>query len=316
VSIKMDEPTKENIIENEDPVLAPQLYMRNPEQGAGTAQAVGTMGSGKTTLLIRTVIKIMEAKDWRGERLVSRVTNKEDPSAENMQSILDRVRAEKLFWRGQISCQWARIPEEVPKIVWISDSLDLEFTVDRGGFTEQKKRFSTVEELVDSADPQSVNVVYTENALKLIDLVRYLVFDKPYTSWASVFCDEWEDIAPLNMPSPYREHVNRLKNALKEARKRRVSFYGATQQRSEIDWQCLNKVMYWLFLKGAKPPGDSRVWQRAIDGLGMGEAFFTDRSLFERIKFDNYPPVRNVNVRSGMPDAWALEELTLEEGSE
>lgn len=313
MAVQMKAPTKENIIQSSTPVLYPYLYLRIPDLGGVTCQATGSMGSGKTNAIIRTAIKLFETKELHGEELESRIRNPEvEDSPPITHAMLDRVTEEKIFWRGQVSCQWDRLPGDIEKILWIQEPLEMEFEADEGTLTEEKRHFKHIPELVDRADPLKLNVVYTKNAVNFIDLIKYLVNRDDYTSWSSVFVDEWEDIAPLNMPKPYNSYVSQLKNTLKEARKRRVSFYGTTQQASGIDWRVKNKVMYFIFLMGATPPKDSRVWKRAIDKLKRGEAYCTNKSMFERLSFKNYPPRRRVNVKKGMPDYWSLEGMMAE----
>lgn len=317
MSLKMKEPTKENIINSEKAALAPLIWTRNPELGASTVNYVGVMGSGKTNAMVRTCMKLFDIKKLDEDGLLSVVRNDENsriPEVEegHVSKELDRIREEKVFWRGQEDCQWDRV-EGVEKILWIQEGLDLEFVVDKGRLDVEKRRFSTVSDLVEKADPTRLNVFYCKSAVELLNLFSHLVNEESYLKWSSLFCDEWEDVAPLNMSEPYRGMIADFKNNLKQARKRRVSFYGATQQPTEIDWKAKNKVMYWVYFMGAKPPQSSRVWQRAIDGLSRGEAYLTNKSLFEEMYFEEQGPVHYVNIVDGMPERWSMEALAAEE---
>lgn len=254
------------------PKLMEKIVMgRNFDRGAPTVLITGRLGSGKTSLLAHIARRILEKKE-------------EDDS---------RPQDEKLFWRGQESCQFLKLHDKVPYQVWVPEGRTVEF-ISPNGFDLDEKRFSTFKELYDRADPHKVNVVYM-SFLRLADFMAWLqrnVFD-----WNSILVDEVEDLAPMGVGGEGYERVKRVANLLKECRKYRLSFYATTQSHSDVDWRVTKKIMCPIFLHGAVPLKESPIWRRTIQALSMGQGWVSVGGNYEKFEYPAYPTPIDVRAR-------------------
>jgi hypothetical protein len=257
--------------------LWPKLLDRRSDLGGVCMLATGRMGSGKTSLLLHIARRLLEHK--------LELKAKPEPLAYSEKLILD----EKLLWRGDTPAEWRKLPDRFERVVFVREGLDLKFYRNSELIDQPIVRFSTFEELVSKANPLALNVVYLRDAWDFMDLTTYVV-NMPALRWTSLFYDEVEDIAAAYESGEKWHRVKMFSDAVKRSRKRRVSIYMATQGKSDIDHRVLRKIMYWAILPGARRVKDSRIWQRAIDKLKLGEYWLGTMGSFSKLAFPPYEP--------------------------
>lgn len=258
------------------------LLARKTDFGGHPLLAVGRQGSGKTSFLIHY---------YRRQRNFNEVE-------------------ERFFWRGMRKCQFTKVPEwEKDRVqLFKLEGLTLKFYEGSKELPQDEfnvTRFSNYKDLWQKADPGDLNVVYLPNPTDFMDLLAWLV-DYPRKGWASLFLDEIEDVAPDTASGDLWKKVGNFSDSVKECRKTQTSMLGATQTAAEFDWRPRRKVSYFLMCPGSPSINETRVWQRAIDGLKdhelsnieIGEAWLASRnSNFEKIGFPGYPARRKLKVR-------------------
>ncbi len=263
------------------PKVLEKVLIRNPRQGGKLMIVYGEQGSGKTTIL--------ETIAWAVKLLYPE---------------------EIVMWRGQKSCMWADFlatdlpvrviysgPEPIFVDAWTGRpaKLDIELV---GPISPS--------EMLDACDSDYVNVIYiyTEGpkgpidfATKWLDLLRALE-EQPH-GWVSLLFDEVEDLAPANPKGTLWSLVEEIAQTVKEFRKNWVSFYAATQNYFDVDYRLRGKMQFRMYLKGAVAPPRSRVWQRAIDSLSLGEGWLEGGKyeFFVFAEFPHGPELKVLNYR-------------------
>lgn len=270
---------------------------RDPDLGACTSTIVGRLGVGKTSLLSDIAIQLQKLKE-------------KDES---------RPQDEKIFWRGQESCQFLKFHGEVDYKVLVPEIMNLEFISEDGLHIKQHK-FATFPELYEKAESDKINVIYCTFD-EIADFMEWL--QKTRFSWNSIFVDEVEDLAPQGVGGQQFKENRRVSNLLKESRKYRLSFYSTTQAIQDIDWRVRKKLMICIYLQGSTPRGGSPLWTKSIQALNVGEAWVCDRGGYEKI---NFPPhvtksdVKARPIRTGeripTPEVLQEDETEIEETEE
>lgn len=250
------------------PLMREIITARNRDSGAPSVIITGRVGAGKTSLLSFIAQRLLEKK-------------KEDE---------DRPQDERLFWRGQESCQFLRLG--VPIKLFIPEFTEVTF-IGENGFDMNRNYFSTFQELYEEADPESINVIYTSFE-ELVDFMEWI--QKTKFTWNSILVDEVEDLCPRNSEERWND-IKRVSDILKEARKFRLSFYSTTQASSDVDWRVLHKLMGEIYLQGARVPGRSPVEGGAVHGLDKGEGFATVGGNFEKFSFPPFTMDEDVKAR-------------------
>lgn len=255
----------------EYPQLMDEIVLaRKPDQGAPTVLTTGRLGAGKTSLLADIACQLLNLKD----------------------ADEDRPQSERLFWRGQASCQFLKLHGEIPYQVLVPESTEVQF-ISEDGFDIKQREFSTFPELYEMADPNKLNVIYCSYE-ELVDFAEWIQMTK--FSWNSLFCDEVEDLAPQGIGGNRFKQNKRVANILKESRKYRLSFYMSTQSHSDIDWRVTKKIMAWIFLTGAPPSKNTPIWKSAIQKLDQGEGWVSVGGNYSPFSFPPY--VTKVDVKA------------------
>ncbi len=258
------------------------LLARKPDFGGHTFLSTGRQGSGKTSFLIHY---------YRRQRDFNQVK-------------------EKFFWRGMKKCQFPKVPswEKEHIELFKLDGLNLRFYEKDEELPEDEFEvtpFSNFKNLWEKADYGDFNVVYLPNPTDFMDLLGWLV-DEPRSGWTTLFLDEVEDVAPDTASGDMWDKVGDFSDSVKQCRKTQTSMLGATQTISEFHWKPRRKISYFLMCPGSPSISETRVWQRAIDGLDdhelhnveVGQAWLASRnSNFEKISFPGYPARRKLKVR-------------------
>ena len=131
--------------------------------------------------------------------------------------------------------------------------------------------FEDFEYLLEHLELEALNIVYMplEMWKEFISKLHKL-WNRD--AWLTIIFDEVEELCP-----PYAQgqdwRINEsIAEAIKEYRKCWISFYCATQQPSDVDYRLRNKMMFRIYLKGAKKMSFERFRQELIDNLKLGEA--------------------------------------------
>lgn len=235
---------------------------RNPDTGGIVLFAAGRQGCGKTSLLLTIANAIVRRPEPR----------------------------ELVIWRGLFSCQflkfwsWKLFIEHGAPVKFMENGHDIALPI---------VNFNGFDDLLQNLEFGKLNVVYFNDDAKWIDFVDWLLIHGA-GKWISVFIDEVEDLVPYGAPGEGWVRNKKFSDAVKSARKQRLSIYSATQKPADVDWRFRAKVMIWAMLRGARKEKGIRIWQRAIDALKVGEAWICESGDFQKIRFDPYPPRREV----------------------
>jgi len=217
---------------------------------------------------------------------------------------------ELIIWRGMFSCQWTNftamdMPVQLLYMGPEPEAVD-PYTGDPIFLTElaELKPCSNIEECLENLRPDRVNVIYiwapdaTSFTKSWLDLFEKLVLE-PH-GWVSVFFDELEDLVPSGPTGELWALVERAARIIKEFRKRLVSFYAASQVYSDIDYRVFRKFQWQAYLKGARVPRGSRLWQKAVDALKTGWLWLVGEGEYTSYPFESVPlgrPVLLVNYK-------------------
>jgi len=187
---------------------------------------------------------------------------------------------EVIIWRGMFSCQWTNFLElKMPvRLIYIGpEPIAVNpYTGDPVFLAElaELKPCSDINEVLGALGPDRVNVVYlwapdpVSFTKSWLDLFEALV-SRPH-GWVSIFFDELEDLAPSSSVGELWAQVERAARIIKEFRKRLISFYAASQVYSDVDYRVFRKFQWQAYLRGARVPRGSRLWQKAVDALKTG----------------------------------------------
>ncbi|WP_290598254.1 MULTISPECIES: hypothetical protein [unclassified Archaeoglobus] len=256
------------------------------QQGV-TALLSGGMGSGKTTLLLH---------------------------------LLDYLYAdgrEVVFWRGREIDQWHHADHRVEFRIFhhVDDRIQFEADSEIKQYYELYP-YKTIREIIRNADSEMVNVVYPPSAdwraeysdqnlvtiYKEYKQARILAANELNTtrhafwysfiyemlklkSFASLFFDEFDDIAERYAKGYKYYMLNFLMNALRYFRQRKLSLYGATQVVTDIDSRILGKMMFYLYMAGSKVHRDSILDPKKVKFAELGHAFIEEKNTGTWAKF-------------------------------
>jgi hypothetical protein len=254
--------------------LWPLLIHRNQDLGGVVVLATGNLGSGKTCWLVHTAARLLEEK--------AKLLKQADLSPAKR-----LVAEELLFWRGDVSAQWRKLPAPFECKVFVLEGLELKFYRNGVQFEMPLTRFKDFAELVKLADPAKLNVVYLDTPLDHAKFFRFLVAS-PATSWTSFFMDEVEDVCPSYLTGEAWQNIRRFTDSVKTSRKRKVSLYAASQSRSDLDFRFLAKVKFNVLLPGALTVHGSLVWQKSLASLRIGSYWITTGGLYDKLSFPPY----------------------------
>lgn len=158
------------------------------------------------------------------------------------------------------------------------------------------------ETLLRKCELERLNVIYMppiDERKHWINFAGFLGQRIPYnyaSPYISLFIDEVEDLLPEARTPGVSKEVTAFLSQMKEFRNFIISMYCATQQPSDVDYGARGKMQYRIFLQGANVPRKSRVRQRLVDKLKIGEGIVSG-SLFGGFKFPNYPRRKIVVVK-------------------
>ena len=240
--------------------LFPEIIERKPEMGGVTVELMGRTGSGKTALLTHIARRIFEHK----KRL------KKKPNSTTMEKM---IADEILFWIDDPDCQWRRLPNYVAKkrILAHRDIYNhMTFYQDGQPIYIPVIPFSSFDDMMKNLNPDALNVVYLPSREEYLNFLNYLV-KVPKFQWVSVFVDELERILRQYISGDELKRLESLVDTMIRGRKRRLSIFAGTHNRSLVHWQFNKLIMYYAFLMGAREIPDTRVEQRCIDALEIGE---------------------------------------------
>ena len=241
------------------------ILKKDYDHGGVTVLVSGAKGSGKTTLLLRL--------------------------AENL------ARKELVLWRGMFSCQWlfSTIPVNLilpckTKIILIKK--EGSERVSPESIAEYVSYYSDTHEVYKHVREKALNVVYTLNIYDWIKIFEFLIY-RDDVQFVDVMFDEIEDLFPLNPAGEIWNLVEYGARLLKEFRKTYISLYAATQKVSDVDYRILNKINYFIYLRGAKTRKNSIVEQRIVNFLNPGVAII-EGSYYQYFRFNDIarPSVR------------------------
>lgn len=246
------------------------VLARNKDHGAPTCLITGRLGSGKTSLLADLALEIHKLREEE-----------------------DRPENEKLFWRGQESCQFMKLYGEIDYKILVPETTKVTF-VGENGINLKKYKFGTIPELYEKAEPEKLNVIYISYE-ELIDFMDWL--QKTTFEWNSFFCDEVEALAPQGVGGKRFDQNMRVANILKEARKYYLSFYSTTQGHQDIDWRVRSKIMAYIQLAGSPPMERSPVYKSALQALDVGEAWVSVGGNYEKFEYPPYVTKHDIKAR-------------------
>ena len=230
------------------------------------------------------------------------------PSGSGKTHLLIHIAKRKLYdakeicvWRGLHSAQAFQYFQDVRILVLRGYTLSHPEYID--------EYFDDMPEL----EPGVLNVIYApvewwrEYLIRLTEVHR----DMPM----SVFCDEFEEIAPSYAAEETWHVIGDLSKALREFRKAWVNFYAATQEWINIDHRVLALFIFRIYLPGARRLRRSPVWQKTIDALAKHmkpdkrRAIIEERgALFYYFEFPKAERVRQPIKLNLRPAYQAIEE--------
>ena len=237
-----------------------QIIEKDYAYGGTNVLITGSKGAGKTTLMLRLAEKLEEN--------------------------------EKVIWRGMFSCQWffSTIPVHL-----ILPTKNVTVTViDPAGSYNDLPPEDVVEKVSYVNSPEDIYKKLRKgylNTVYLLDIYEWLdVFDvllhRKNVDWISILFDEIEDLFPLNPSGEVWRLVEKGAQQIKEFRKNNISLYAATQKISDVDYRILNKINYFVYLRGAKVAKNSIVSQKRVNFLRHGQGII-ESSFFEQFEFEN-----------------------------
>jgi len=250
------------------------ILEKDYDHGGVTVLVSGAKGSGKTTLLLRL--------------------------AENL------AKKDLVIWRGMFSCQWlfSLIPVNLilpckTKVILIKKQGSERVSPE--SVAEYVSYYSDIHEVYKHVRENALNVIYTLNIYDWIRIFEFLIY-RDDVRFVDIMFDEIEDLFPLNPAGEIWNLVEYGARLLKEFRKTYISLYAATQKISDVDYRILNKINYFIYLKGAKTKKNSIVDQRIVNFLKPGVAII-EGSYYQYFRFNDIarPTVRAKISLGGTP---------------
>lgn len=246
------------------------LLERDIDFGGTNTLVLGRLGSGKTSLLVHIFKRLLELQE-------------EDGRPE-----------EFLWWRGQKSCQWAKLNGLIDKEIFAPEGMDIKFLTEDGEKDIDIARYKNYEDLLEKRKLGQVNVVYFGDFGSIINFIER-VQERSF-EWHSFAVDEADNIAPWPASGDVHDRAMKATDIVKETRKNKTSFYANTQGWGNLHWALKYKFMSKIFLVGSPNPKDSPVWKSAIRGLRLGEGWLSSGGQFQKISFPAYPTKEDVKA--------------------
>lgn len=240
------------------------IFKRDLNFGGFLIGMYGLMGSGKTSLMHQMKKRIIsenpdEVIFWR----------------EPLGNPLQVRNSDEDF---QILCE-RQFPIKIMKVYPRSNEITTDIPV---------KYFSNFRGLMKKVEPQMCNVIYYGHLYKWIKLMDNL---KQFSSWHTLFFDEFEDICPMRCRGKQWVMNEKFAGSAKEIRKARINIIYNTQSKQDLDYRILSKTMIHIYLFGASPDRASPVYRQAIQNLEIGEGYVDQgHSLFGVINFEPVYP--------------------------
>ena len=248
--------------------LLDRIFERDYDKGATFVEISGIPGCGKTGLALGMAERIM----------------KNNPN-------------ELLFWREGTGspCQFAKLEGKYQILAEKSYPLKvLEITNDLLPADIPIRYFRSYQELIGMAKPGMLNVVYFKDLYKWVDFLDRL---RLLPDWQTCFWDEYEDIAPQRCKGIVWQKNDKLANTLKQLRKSRVGIIANTQSSMDADFRVRSKLMYWIYLFGARKDELSPVSKGAVHSLRIGAGWVDHgHSLYGEFTFPPYLPKSHIYV--------------------
>lgn len=251
--------------------------------------ATGSTGSGKTALMVHIINKLFAYKKQVGREL------REGAIDEEARWVYEQIAAEKVFWVGDMDCQWQRVPvratqggpdHRAPKLFFVEDGLKLKFFLNREHMKIESTPFTDFGDVIACANPSKLNVVYIRDPLDVMDFTQYLISNS-LGEWSTIAVDEVEDIVPSYLRSDNWSRAQNFARRMSKARKRNISFYATLQSDSQLDWRTPDIVPHRGLCQGAKCPEGWKIFRWVCGDLPIGMAHIATRTHFQKIV---YPP--------------------------
>jgi len=277
-----------------------RLLKRDRDHGGLSCIVLGGTGAGKTTFMLSAVaLPLLETR-------------------------------EILFWRDSEFCQWTFLPLNRVKLLlspfyeyeWIDK--DTGETVNVDDYVRNSYCY-TLEDYYEKAEPNVLNVVYTDYA-GWFNFISSVLLMRRDVRWVSLYMDEVEKFVPANVEGNRWRMNLAFANALAEFRKNFISFYCAAQDYGDVDYRVTNKLNFKVYLRNARvPKAHSMVYPQVPRHLNMGEAVIEGMGEFTKHTFTKLQHQLNLLVRikpllagNGLAESYAadaaMEELENEAG--
>jgi len=259
-------------------LLLEKIFERDIDKGAVFAEISGIPGSGKTSLMIGMSKRIM----------------KDNPE-------------ELIFWRESVGspCQFTKFGDPSKWQILAEESYPLqvlEITNKLKPAPVSVKYFRDYQELMRMSKPGMLNVVYFKDLYKWIPFIDRL---RLLSDWQTVFLDEFEDICPQRCSGITWRMNDKLSNSLKQLRKSRVSIIANTQSSMDADFRVRSKLMFWIYLYGARKDELSPISKSAVRALRVGSGWIDQaHSLFGQFSFPPFVPQSYIYVVQPLEDEY------------
>jgi len=232
-------------------------------------------------------------------------------------AIIDVRNGLRVIWRAKETCQWAIFTyTDTPIEFWIKEGLEVKVFDRKKRKTFELEEFGAVNywkkpnQIVSGIKKGRINVIQTipvnqlssaQHKLFIKDWIgiNIALTKKQFPGPVSEYFDEVEDLVPESKPGFYRMALG-VANAQKELRKNDIHFFGASHGLTEIFWVMRNKIPWKIYMRGASPDKNSKVYQSAIDKLKPGEAWIEERT-FEKVYFKFVGKPKNMFDKIKLP---------------
>lgn len=283
------------------PNLFQELVIRDPSRDGKSLMITGDTGFGKTALLISIIKGLFSNKRQVKQDL------REGKMDEDVKWEYEQIAAEKIFWIGDVDCQWRRLPESATprggppdrasgKLFLVEDGLKPEFFLNGNPIQIKSVPFKDFADVVAYAQPHKFNIVYIRDPLDVMDFIQYLITTS-LGEWATVCVDEMEDVCPAYMRKDNWRRAEEFSKRLAKARKRRKSFYATLQSDSQLDWRVPNIVPHRGLCPGAKRPKGWEIFKWVCGHVPLGQAHIATYDNFQKISYSPYTKKGTMVVR-------------------
>ncbi len=274
------------------PDLFRELIVRDPSRAGKSLMITGATGFGKTALMVCIT------KGLFGNKRQVKRDLREGKIDEDVKWEYEQIAAEKIYWIGDVDCQWRRIPESATprggppdrvsgKQFFVEDGLKLKFFLNGNPVQIKSVPFTDFSDVVAYAQPHRLNIVYIRDPLDVMDFIQYLIGNST-GGWSTVCVDEMEDICPAYMKKDNWWRAEELSRRLAKARKRNISFYSTLQSDSQLDWRVPNIVPHRGLCPGAKRPKGWEIYKWVCGHVPLGQAHIATFDNFQKISYPAY----------------------------